>query len=125
AAPWRACRIPRRAAPEEAGAAPQAATGGVTSKHGGQGVSSTRVSRRRMATAIAALRRKMGWTQVEMGKRLGVAGATVSRWESAISIPEPEHLERLADLQPDFRRYIGMPEREHMERSVARAGGIS
>ena len=39
---------------------------------------------------LKQLRKKMGITQVELGKRLGVAGNSVARWEQGtrdISIP--------------------------------------
>ena len=41
-------------------------------------------------TTLRRIRKALGVTQVELAKRLGVAGNTVARWErGVVSIPEP------------------------------------
>ena len=47
---------------------------------------------------IAALRRERGWTQVELGERLGVTNKTVSRWETGRYMPDLGTLEPLCGL---------------------------
>ena len=34
---------------------------------------------------IARLRKEKGWTQAELGEKLGVSNQAVSKWESGIS----------------------------------------
>ena len=34
---------------------------------------------------VMELRRKLGWSQEELGSRLGVSRQTVSKWESGVS----------------------------------------
>lgn len=47
---------------------------------------------------IDSLRRALGWSQVELAKRLGVAKQTVSNWENDNIQPSVEMLVRLAKL---------------------------
>jgi transcriptional regulator with XRE-family HTH domain len=92
-------------------------------------------TRETLATDILAIRNVLEWTQDEMAQRLQVSGATVSRWESGLSIPRPEHLARLADLAKAKKvsgrsaavflaRYHNIREQEQISRSVNRAEGI-
>lgn len=48
--------------------------------------------------AIAALRRREGLTQTELGERLGVTNKTVSRWENGNYMPDISTLESLSGL---------------------------
>jgi transcriptional regulator with XRE-family HTH domain len=49
-------------------------------------------------TKIRKLRRRYGWTQQQLGSRLGVDAVTISRWERGVSTPR-RHLRRaLEDL---------------------------
>jgi len=57
---------------------------------------------------IKELRKKEGWTQVEMAKRLGVTDALVSQWESGKRMPSFEMIEALGDLfHTDLNYMIG------------------
>ena len=47
---------------------------------------------------IDSLRRALGWSQVELAKRLGVTKQTVSNWENDNIQPSVEMLVRLATL---------------------------
>lgn len=47
---------------------------------------------------ISELRTALGWSQVELAKRLGVAKQTVSNWENENIQPSIEMLVRLAKL---------------------------
>jgi len=59
---------------------------------------------------LKRLRVKMGITQVELGKRLGVAGNSVARWERGardISIPMERFIRLIAQV------HIGEKETDH------------
>lgn len=45
--------------------------------------------------ALYALRRKLKMNQERMAAAIGVRGATVSRWESGLILPDPEHIDRI------------------------------
>lgn len=47
---------------------------------------------------ICALRKELGWSQVELAKKLSVAKQTVSNWENENIQPSIEMLIRLAKL---------------------------
>lgn len=49
-----------------------------------------------IGNAIAALRKKNGWTQAELASRLDVTDKAVSRWESGAGYPDVTILPRLA-----------------------------
>ena len=51
-----------------------------------------------LGTRIQELRGALGWSQVELAKRLGVAKQTVSNWENENIQPSIEMLIRLAKL---------------------------
>lgn len=46
---------------------------------------------------LAALRREQGLTQEQLGEKLGVAGKTISRWETARYLPPVEMLQLLSE----------------------------
>lgn len=77
----------------------------------------------------------MNWTQDEMARALDVTAATVSRWEAGISIPKPEHLQRIADISRArsnsgrsaatfLSRYQNIREQEQITRSLNQAAGV-
>ena len=47
---------------------------------------------------IATLRKKKGWTQVELAEKLSVSDKTISKWESEAGLPEISQLPALANL---------------------------
>jgi transcriptional regulator with XRE-family HTH domain len=52
----------------------------------------------RIASVIARERRKLGWTQADVARHLGVTKAAVSKWETGQSYPDAMLLPRLAAL---------------------------
>ena len=46
---------------------------------------------------IACFRKAKGWTQAEVGKKIGVSNQAVSKWESETSMPDVMLLPALAD----------------------------
>ena len=51
-----------------------------------------------LADKIIELRKKNGWSQEELANQLGVSRQSVSKWESAASIPDLERIIRLSSL---------------------------
>lgn len=47
---------------------------------------------------LATLRKEQGWTQEQLGERLGVTNKTVSRWEKGNYLPPVEMLQMMSDL---------------------------
>ena len=47
---------------------------------------------------IARLRKEKGWTQVELGEKLGVSNQAVSKWESEMTFPDVMLLPHIAEL---------------------------
>ena len=45
---------------------------------------------------IARLRKEKGWTQTDIGKKLGVSNQTVSKWESGMTMPDVMLLPEIA-----------------------------
>jgi len=88
--------------------------------------------RRQLAADIRAVREARKMTQEELAGALGVTGATISRWESGLSVPRPEYMRRLSMLvRPSdnvagqfLTRYRNLPERARIEESVRRAQGV-
>lgn len=64
-------------------------------------------TRQELARIVKGLRQERGWTQTELGQRLGVSGATVSRWESGEHIMSEEHMREIARLRGmDAGRFV-------------------
>ncbi len=53
------------------------------------------MDQRQIGAFIAQLRREQGWTQEELGGRLGVTNKTISRWENGNYMPDIEMLSLL------------------------------
>ncbi len=51
-----------------------------------------------LADKIIDLRKRNGWSQEELASKLGVSRQSVSKWESAASIPDLDKIIRLSDL---------------------------
>ena len=47
---------------------------------------------------IAAARRAKGWSQEDLGWKVGVSVQAVSRWENSLCEPDKNHLVRLSNL---------------------------
>lgn len=52
----------------------------------------------RIGRFLAKLRKEQGWTQMQLGERLGITGKTVSRWETGTYLPPAEMLLLLSEL---------------------------
>ncbi len=50
-----------------------------------------------MRRAIRAARRRIGCDAEELGRRLGVAGSTVRKWEAGLAVPAPRHRRRYVE----------------------------
>ena len=50
------------------------------------------------AEKLMELRKQKGWSQEELGEKLGVTRQTVSKWELALTTPEMEKLAAISDL---------------------------
>ena len=51
-----------------------------------------------LANKVIKLRKQFGWSQEELADQLGVSRQSVSKWESAQSIPDLNKIVRLADI---------------------------
>lgn len=47
---------------------------------------------------LKKLRESKGWTQAELGKRMGITRASVNAWEMGISNPSTDYLVELAKI---------------------------
>lgn len=69
-----------------------------------------------LADKIAELRKKNGWSQEELAGQLGVSRQSVSKWESAASIPDLDKILKLSELFGVSTDYLlkdsGEPEEE-------------
>lgn len=50
-----------------------------------------------LALTIKTLRERLGLSQVELGKALGVSRASVSNWEAGVNLPRGKRLQKIAD----------------------------
>lgn len=51
-----------------------------------------------LADKIVNLRKKNGWSQEELARQLGVSRQSISKWESAASIPDLDKIIRLSNI---------------------------
>ncbi len=51
-----------------------------------------------LADKIIALRKKSGWSQEQLAEQLGVSRQSVSKWESAMSIPDLEKIIKMSGV---------------------------
>ena len=51
-----------------------------------------------LADKLIELRKKRGWSQEELAEQLGVSRQSVSKWESAQSVPDMERVLQLSEL---------------------------
>lgn len=55
---------------------------------------------------LKKLRESKGWTQAELGKRMGITRASVNAWEMGISNPSTDYLVELAKIFQVSSDYI-------------------
>lgn len=63
---------------------------------------------------IKKLRKARGWTQTELGEKIGVSKNSISAWEQGKSEPKGESLSKLADLfgcTTDYLCGVEIPEK--------------
>ena len=51
-----------------------------------------------LADKIIELRKKNGWSQEELAEMLGVSRQSISKWESAQSVPDMNRILKLSDI---------------------------
>ena len=62
---------------------------------------------------IVAARKKLGLTQSQLAKMLGVSAQAVSKWERGISCPDISLLDEIANaLQISLSALLGIPNNE-------------
>ncbi len=71
------------------------------------------------ADKIVALRKKNGWSQEELAEKMEVSRQSVSKWESAQSVPDLEKVLRLSRLFGVSTDYLLKDEQEEVEYSEA------
>lgn len=70
-----------------------------------------------LADKITEERKKNGWSQEELAEQLGVSRQSVSKWESAGSVPDLQKIIQLADVFGVSTDYLLKDEMEMEERS--------
>ncbi len=71
------------------------------------------------ANKLIQLRKKNGWSQEELAEQMDVTRQSVSKWESAQSIPDYEKMIRLSHLLGVSIDYLLKDEMEEEEFSVS------
>ena len=51
-----------------------------------------------LADKIIDLRKKQGWSQEQLAEQLGVSRQSVSKWESAMSVPDMDKIVKLSNI---------------------------
>lgn len=64
---------------------------------------------------LKKLREAKGWTQAELGKKMGITRASVNAWEMGISNPSTDYLVELAKIfQVSSDYLLGLKETSHI-----------
>ena len=71
-----------------------------------------------LAEKIMSLRKRAGWSQEELASQLGVSRQSVSKWESALSIPDIAKITQLSELFGVTTDYLLKDEIEDLPVSV-------
>jgi len=56
------------------------------------------MAERELSTVLTELRKEYGYTQKEIGERIGVTDKTISKWEKGNLLPDITYLVQLADV---------------------------
>ena len=59
-----------------------------------------------LADKIMELRKKNGWSQEELAEKMEVSRQSISKWESAQSVPDMGRLVRLSEVFGDFYDFL-------------------
>ena len=65
-----------------------------------------------LADKIMELRKKQGWSQEELAGKLNVSRQSVSKWESAMSVPELDKILQLSEIFEVSTDYLLKGEKE-------------
>lgn len=57
------------------------------------------------AERIQNLRRRLGWSQAELSRRLGVSTAAIEKWELGLGNPGIESMNQLSSLESHLESY--------------------
>lgn len=58
----------------------------------------THSKNKHVADTIRRLRRRHGWSQVQLAQKMGIHSGLVASWETGRSLPKPSNLNRLAEV---------------------------
>jgi transcriptional regulator with XRE-family HTH domain len=72
----------------------------------------------KLADKISKLRKQIGWSQEELAEKMNVSRQSVSKWESASSIPDMNKIIRLSEIFSVSTDYLLKDEIETSETSV-------
>ncbi len=81
-----------------------------------------------LADKIMNLRKKAGWSQEELANQLNVTRQSVSKWESAQSIPDLDkviQLSRIFEVSTDYLLKEEVEEPEYIPEEVGSDGGVA
>ena len=77
-----------------------------------------------LADKIIELRKKNGWSQEDLAEQMGVSRQSISKWESAQSIPDMARILRLAEIFGVSTDYLLKDEIESAEPLVIPESGV-
>ena len=76
-----------------------------------------------LADKIIDERKKNGWSQEDLAEQLGVSRQSVSKWESAGSVPDLKKVIQMAELFGVSTDYLLKDEMEKENRGIAETSG--
>lgn len=77
------------------------------------------------ARKIQQLRLELGWSQAELGRRLGVASNKVAAWEVGMNIPSSDVLHNMDRLAVNLREYNSRLKRSSMAEGFLKAKALN
>src|SRR5699024_8720831 len=78
-----------------------------------------------LADKIAELRKKNGWSQEELAGQLGVSRQSVSKWESASSIPDLDKILKMSEIFGVSTDYLLKDSNEPEEEALTPAAPVT
>lgn len=72
-----------------------------------------------LTNAVRIARKKRGWTQSDLAKKMAVTQGTISFWENQVEIPSLDHQLRLIELMPDMLTALAIQELHVLDRLQA------
>lgn len=77
-----------------------------------------------LADKIIQLRKQHGWSQEELADRMDVSRQSVSKWESAVSIPDMDRIIKLSKIFGVSTDYLLMDDMENVEYANYEEGSV-